>query len=255
MINRYFIQLAFDGTNFKGWQQQNKVLTVQNTINAAISTILKEEINVTGCGRTDAGVHAHHFFAHFDTRKLLDHQIRIDLTKRLNGYLSYDIALQEIIPVMNEAHARFDALSRTYKYYISRVKDPFIVKYSYDFREKLNIGLMNKGAGLIRQYKDFTSFSKVNTQTKTNICKISEAYWEETADVLVFTITADRFLRNMVRAIVGTLLDIGRGKTKLSDLATIIESRDRSNAGPSVPAQGLFLHEVQYPTDIFKSVT
>lgn len=248
--NRYFIKLVYNGKNYFGWQIQKNEVSVQEVVNQALSTILKKEINVVGCGRTDTGVHAKEFFAHFD----LDIKFSIEelnsITKKLNGFLPVDISIHSIFHVNSDAHTRFDAISRTYKYYISQKKDPFSQDFAFQFHPKLDIKKMNTAAAVLLDYFDFTSFSKVKTQVKTNNCKISKAHWDYEGHILVFTITADRFLRNMVRAIVGTLLDIGQGKTTIEDLKSIIESKNRSNAGYSVPAHGLFLTEVTYPLNI-----
>ncbi len=245
--HRYFIRLAYNGENYHGWQIQENAPSVQETINDAFSTIYKKTINVVGCGRTDTGVHAKEFYAHFSINtRLSKPNLKLHI-KKLNGYLPKDICIYDIVPVKPEAHARFDALSRTYEYYINREKDPFNNDLTYFLHVDLDIARMNNGAKILMEYEDFTSFSKVKTQVKTNICKISYAQWKQQDNLLVFTITADRFLRNMVRAIVGTLLDIGRGKKSLDDLKAIIESKNRSNAGYSVPAKGLFLTKVEYP--------
>jgi len=248
---RYFINLAYNGTRYNGWQIQDNAPSVQATINDAFSTILKKEINIVGCGRTDTGVHAKKFYAHFDLAKSFTTTEKNNIIRKLNGYLPSDISIISILPVTPEAHARFDAISRTYQYFILRKKDPFYKEYSYYVYGDLDVDLMNRGADILFEYQDFTSFSKTKTQVKTNLCKLKHARWEQKYHLLVFTITADRFLRNMVRAIVGTLLDVGRGKNSLSDLKMIIENKNRSYAGYSVPAKGLFLTEVEYPAEVF----
>ena len=250
--NRYFIKLAFNGKNYHGWQMQDNALTIQSVINNALSKLLGEEINITGCGRTDTGVHAKEFYAHFDTCKNFTNDEKKRLIFKLNNFLPDDISIYEIINVKNNAHARFDAISRTYQYFISRQKDPFDNNFSYYVYGDINIDLMNEGAKILCEYEDFTSFSKLHSDVKTNNCKILNAKWVEREDKLIFTITADRFLRNMVRAIVGTLLDIGKKKISLKDFRKIIESKNRSDAGYSVPAKGLFLTKIEYPYDIFK---
>jgi tRNA pseudouridine38-40 synthase len=250
--NRYFIKLAFNGKNYHGWQMQDNALTIQSVINDALSKLLSEEINLTGCGRTDTGVHAKEFYAHFDTCKNFTNDEKKRLILKLNNFLPYDISIYEIINVKNNAHARFDAISRTYQYFITRQKDPFDNNFSYYVYGDINIDLMNEGAKILYEYEDFTSFSKLHSDVKTNNCKILNAKWVEKEDKLIFTITADRFLRNMVRAIVRTLLDIGKKKISLKDFRKIIKSKNRSDAGYSVPAKGLFLTKIEYPDDIFK---
>jgi len=201
-------------------------------------------MNVVGCGRTDTGVHAREFFAHFEVNELnLD---MVDLRYKLDRFLPMDIAIHDVFAVAPDNHARFRAFSRTYRYYINHVKDPFREGLSYYYHGSLDIDKMNEATIYLLDYKDFTSFSKLHTQTNTNNCKVTEAIWEESSDGLIFTIKADRFLRNMVRAVVGTLLEIGKGKLEPEDMKSIIEARDRSRAGFSVPAEGLFLENVEY---------
>jgi tRNA pseudouridine38-40 synthase len=248
--HRYFIRLAYNGSQYHGWQVQDNALTVQAVVNDAVSKIFGQQINVTGCGRTDTGVHARDFHIHFDLPYLI--QDKDTYLNKLNGLLPNDISMYEIIPVIENAHTRFDAISRTYQYVISRRKDPFNQDFSWFVYGDINLKKLNEAANTLFEYTDFTSFSKVNTDTKTNNCKIQFAHWEEKDNILVFTITADRFLRNMVRAIVGTLMDIGRGKTNIEGLRKIIESKNRSNAGYSVPAKGLFLTKVEYPNSLFQ---
>ncbi|MBS9767960.1 MAG: tRNA pseudouridine(38-40) synthase TruA [Flavobacteriaceae bacterium] len=242
---RFFIQLNYKGTNFHGWQIQPNAVTVQETLEKALSLLLREEIKIIGCGRTDTGVHAKDFFAHFDCEKLNFELPK--LTFKLNSLLPKDIAIQRIFEVSSDAHARFDATERTYKYYISKVKTPFTYEQSYFYPFALDCTAMNKASEQLLNYSDFTSFSKLHTDSKTNICKIKQAYWRETETELVFTITADRFLRNMVRAIVGTLLEVGKGKCSIADFCEIIEAKDRGKAGSSAPAEGLFLYRILYP--------
>ena len=250
--NRYFIKLAFNGKNYHGWQMQDNALTIQSVINDALSKLLEEEINVTGCGRTDTGVHAKEFYAHFDINKILNKNDRENIVFKLNNFLDDSIVIFNIIHVKPDSHARFDAISRTYQYFISRQKDPFDNDFSYYVYGDINIDLMNEGAKILYEYEDLTSFSKLHSDVKTNNCKVLYAKWAENEDKLIFTITADRFLRNMVRAIVGTLLDIGKKKISLKDFRKIIESKNRSDAGYSVPAKGLFLTKIEYPDDIYK---
>jgi len=246
---RYFLKLSYRGTAYHGWQIQENAHTVQAEINEKISTLCEEAVNVTGCGRTDAGVHARNFFLHFDLHQPLAFTPQ-DFVFRLNRFLPEDIAIYDVREVSAETHARFDAISRTYRYYISRQKDPFVQETALTFTGKLDVDAMQQAAGYLLDYKDFTSFSKLHTQTATNFCRLVEARWEQTGNQLVFTITADRFLRNMVRAIVGTLLEVGKGKLKPEDMKDIIEAKDRSKAGYSAPAQGLFLEEVRYPFEL-----
>lgn len=247
--HRYFIRLAYNGSNYHGWQVQDNALTVQAVVNDAVSKIFRHKMNVVGCGRTDTGVHAREFFIHFDLPYVIPD--RDSYLNKLNGFLPNDISMYEIIPVIENAHTRFDATSRTYQYVISRKKDPFNQVFSWFVYGKIDIKKLNEAANTLFEYSDFTSFSKVNTDTKTNNCTIKFAEWEEKNNLLIFTITADRFLRNMVRAIVGTLMDIGRGKNSIEGFRKIIESKNRLNAGYSVPAKGLSLTKVEYPKSLF----
>ena len=304
---RYFLRLSFNGKNYNGWQVQDNAPTVQKALNEALSIILKQEITTTGCGRTDTGVHASEFYAHFDLNEtialssqppasdkfpvfsfqlptsncLTTYDLRLTTIYKLNGILPIDIAIHNIFPVKDDAHSRFSAILRTYKYNINQAKDPFNHETCYHVSSKLDVPLMNEAAKILMEYSDFSSFAKLHSYTKTNNCKISHADWtinnsplerlpsREGSGVcnsrgvlpdsqlptpnsqLVFTITSDRFLRNMVRAIVGTLLDIGKGKISLKEFREIIESKNRSDAGYSVPAHALFLTKVDYPEDIF----
>ena len=240
---RFFIELSYKGTNYHGWQEQPNANTVQAEINRALSTILNTNIEVIGAGRTDTGVHANQMFAHFDCD--IDFDIQ-NLMFKLNSFLASDIAIKDIFKVKEDANCRFDALSRTYQYHIIQKKDPFN-KTAYFLQNDLDIKAMNEACKYIIGKQDFTSFSKVNTQTFTNNCDVMFAQWEVVNTNLIFTIKADRFLRNMVRAIVGTLLDVGFGKIIAADVAKIIAAKDRSKSGVSVPAHALFLTEVQYP--------
>jgi len=243
-VNRYFIKLAYNGTNYHGWQIQENAHTVQAEINEKLSLILGKEINVVGCGRTDTGVHAREFYAHLEIEKL---KLKLsDLTFKLDRFLPGDIVIQKIFKVAPDLHSRFSAIDRTYKYYITKVKDPFLLNQSYFYHGPLNIEAMKTSCQYLFQFTDFTSFSKLHTQTNTNLCSIKKAEWEADGDVLIFTITADRFLRNMVRAIVGTMMEIGKGKISEKEMKSIIEAKDRSKAGYSVPAEGLFLEKVNY---------
>ena len=243
---RFFIELSYKGTNYHGWQEQPNAKTVQAEINRALSTILNTNIEVIGAGRTDTGVHANQMFAHFDCD--IDFDIQ-NLMFKLNSFLASDIAIKDIFKVKEDANCRFDALSRTYQYHIIQKKDPFN-KTAYFLQNDLDIKAMNEACKYIIGKQDFTSFSKVNTQTFTNNCDVMFAQWEVVNTNLIFTIKADRFLRNMVRAIVGTLLDVGFGKIIAADVAKIIAAKDRSKSGVSVPAHALFITEVKYPNKI-----
>lgn len=248
---RYFIELSFDGTHYHGWQTQPNAISVQEVLNKSLSVILREQIETTGCGRTDTGVHGKEFFAHFEMERYTDHRLwtmneNQNVVRSLNAILPKDIAVKRLFPVAADAHARFDAILRSYAYHIHFNKDPFKQGYSWELRDKPDLVLMNEAAGIIMEHTDFSCFSKSNTQVKTNICKISRAEWIGGDDGIVFHISADRFLRNMVRAIVGTLLMVGRLEITPEDVRGIIESKNRSNAGMSVPACGLYLTEVKY---------
>jgi tRNA pseudouridine38-40 synthase len=244
---RYFIELAYNGTNYHGWQIQPNAVTVQELLNKALSTLLRRPVETTGCGRTDTGVHATEFFVHLDIGEtIVNGPSSIDL-RSLNSLLPYDIAIKHIIPVDAGAHARFDATLRSYQYHIHFAKDPFKQNASWLLRDVPDIKLMNQAAAILLEYTDFSCFSKSNTQVFTNNCKISRAEWVKTDDGMIFHISADRFLRNMVRAIVGTLIMVGRTETEPQAIRQIIESKNRSNAGTSVPACGLYLTEVKYP--------
>lgn len=255
---RYFIELAYNGTNYHGWQIQPNAVAVQELLNKALSTLLRQPIETTGCGRTDTGVHATEFYAHFDVAPQSPKGGAIaDIVKILtppsggggaNALLPRDIAVRQVIPVAVDAHARFDATLRSYEYHIHFEKDPFKDGFSWLLRDVPDLNLMNQAAAILMEYVDFSCFSKSNTQVKTNNCKISRAEWVKLLNgSLVFHISADRFLRNMVRAIVGTLLMVGKKEMEPERIRDIIESKDRSNAGTSVPACGLYLTEVRYP--------
>ena len=235
----------WDGTNFCGWQRQPGQDTIQERIERALSTLLKSDIEITGAGRTDTGVHARNYVAHFDSDDENLHT-DTDFLYKLNCILPLDINIQRIAPMHSEAHARFDATRRTYKYYVTTRKDVFRYPLTHRARN-LNVEKMNEAAAKLMEYSDFTSFSKLNTDVKTNNCTIFEAFWTETDGELVFTITANRFLRNMVRAIVGTLFEVGYGKINTNDFCHIIEVQDRGHAGTSAPAQALFLEKIEYP--------
>lgn len=250
MNTRYFIRLSFKGSRYHGWQIQSGSPTVQETLQNDLGAILGENTPVTGAGRTDAGVHARIFYAHFDSIHS-DLHCRDKLIYNLNGKLPSDISIQEILHVDREAHARFSALSRTYEYQISRIKDPFLQDFAMEYFGKLDTEAMTEATGLLQHYTDFTSFSRTGGNTKTNECRIMEAGWTISEEMMVFRVKADRFLRNMVRAIVGTLLDVGTGRTAAGDVAGIIDRKDRSGAGASVPAHGLALTGIEYPEDVF----
>lgn len=249
MIKRYFIYLAYSGENYCGWQIQPKAVSVQETIEKAMSTTLRTPISIVGAGRTDSGVHARVMMAHFDCD--LGDLHPEQLTFKLNHFLPKDIAIQKIIEVNSEAHARFDALSRTYRYYMTTTKDPFNYNQKYKIYGDIDIDRMNACADVLKEYIDFTSFSKVNTDVKTFNCDIMYAQWENLVGDYVFTIKANRFLRNMVRSIVGTLLDAGRGKIGVDEMRAIIEAKDRGRAGFSAPGHALFLEDIEYPESTF----
>lgn len=245
---RYFIEIAFDGGAYHGWQLQPNAVTVQELLDKVLTTLLRHPVSTLGCGRTDTGVHAKQFYAHFDIRHgtgIGEHEAFL---YRINALLPRDIAAKRLIAVASDAHARFDAVRRTYEYHIHFVKDPFLQGRSWQLRNVPDVAAMNEAAEILRQYEDFSCFSKSNTQVHTHICRVvrSEWLWAD-EQRLVFHISANRFLRNMVRAIVGTLLEIGRGEHHPEYMHTVIRSQDRSVAGVSVPACGLYLTEVVYP--------
>ncbi|MFC6269601.1 tRNA pseudouridine(38-40) synthase TruA [Frigoriflavimonas asaccharolytica] len=240
---RYFLQFSYHGKNYFGYQIQPNDISVQEVLEEALSTILQQKVKITAAGRTDTGVHAKKMFAHFDAELNLEKK----LIHQLNSFLPPDIAVQDLFAVNEDFHARFDATFRTYQYHISLEKNPFTEDSSWQlWRRILDVNRMNEASKILLEYSDFTSFSKVNTETKTNICRISTANWELQNNELIFTITADRFLRNMVRAIVGTLVEIGAGKYEPAYLKKIIEDLNRCSAGTSAPAKGLFLVDVGY---------
>jgi tRNA pseudouridine38-40 synthase len=247
---RYFVRLSYKGTHYNGWQIQPGAVTIQETLNQKLSLLLKEEIYTIGAGRTDTGVHAPCFYAHFDSDVNIDEQNKEKILYQLNSILPVDIAVYDIFPVNTEAHARFSAISRTYLYRISKKKDPFNTDVSWYYSRNLDLASMNQAASILFEYSDFTSFSKLHTDVKTNNCVIKEAIWYETENEYLFRICADRFLRNMVRAIVGTLLKVGTGNLNLQEFRKIIEMKDRSAAGMSVEARGLHLIGIEYPESI-----
>ncbi|HET8885208.1 MAG TPA: tRNA pseudouridine(38-40) synthase TruA [Salinimicrobium sp.] len=244
---RYFIELAYNGTSYHGWQRQPQSISVQQVIEEALHRILKEKIAIMGAGRTDAGVHAIQIFAHFDLERELGD---MDFIFRMNSLLPKDIAVRSFFKVKNNAHARFDALHRSYEYHIVQEKNPFEIERSYLLKKDLDLSKMNEACKILLGTKDFKCFSKSRTDVRTYICTIEHAFWERKNEKLIFYIKADRFLRNMVRAIVGTLLEIGTGKLEITYLNKIIESRNRSEAGTSVPAHGLYLSKIEYPKNI-----
>lgn len=251
MKHRYFLELNFKGTNYHGWQFQPNALTVQEIIDQALTTILKNNISTTGAGRTDSGVHARCFTAHFDSEQnVIAVAEKEKILKSLNAILPYDIAITDIYEVIPAAHARFSAVKRTYEYTIISAKDPFAADLAWYLTCELDIRQMNRAAEVLSDYNDFTSFSKLHTDSKTNLCKIYEASWKADKSSLIFRITADRFLRNMVRAIVGTMILVGKGVINIQDFAEIIENHDRNAAGASAPAKGLVLVNIEYPVNI-----
>lgn len=246
---RYFIELAYKGTNYHGWQYQPNAVSVQELLNKALSTVFRTTIDVVGAGRTDSGVHASQMYAHVDLEGDFNSE---KVIYKLNALLPNDIVVYAILKVTDDAHARFNATSRSYEYRIFRGRNPFLVETTWQYtNKKLNIDLMNEAARILVTYTDFQCFSRSNTDVKTYNCAITNAEWVQKGDDLTFYITADRFLRNMVRAVVGTLIEIGKEKITLDDFKKIIESKNRSNAGPSVPSQGLFLTQVVYPKNLF----
>jgi len=250
-IYRYFIELSFDGTHYHGWQNQPNSVTIQQTLSEAASQVLREEVSFTGCGRTDAGVHAINYTAHLDTVFSPDHLNEMDLVYKLNRIIPSDIAVTNIKLVKPDAHARFSALSRSYSYYICRRKDPFWVNRAWLMERDLDFDAMQQATLLLFSFEDFEAFSKVNTQVNHFRCKILEAEWTKDDQIWKFNIKADRFLRNMVRAIVGTLTDVGLQKIDLKQMEDIIKSKNRSNAGYSVPGCGLYFMGAEYPQEIY----
>ena len=241
---RYFIQFSYHGSGYHGWQIQPNALSVQEVLTQALQTILGVSLELTAAGRTDTGVHAKIMYAHFEVSQELDSE---KLCYKLNALLPKDIAVAKLIPVSATAHARFDATKRTYEYHIHTQKNPFLNELSWYYQQGLDVTLMNEAAQQLLQHTDFQCFSKVNTDVATFDCKIHEAFWTADQHLLIFTISADRFLRNMVRAIVGTLLNVGLGKTSLAEFEQIILGKNRSDAGFSVPAHGLYLTAIEYP--------
>lgn len=245
---RYFLHLAYNGADYHGWQSQPNAVTVQETVEKALSRVLRRQVAIVGAGRTDTGVNARSMYAHFDVdNEIADPQ---RLISALNSLVGRDIAIYGIRRVADDAHARFDAVARTYKYFITTRKSPFDYRFAWNPPYRLDVDAMNAAAARLADYIDFTSFSKLHTDVATNNCRIYEARWTAEGDRLTFSIKADRFLRNMVRAIVGTLVDVGRGKTSVDEFCRIIERKDRCAAGASVPGNALFLWQVDYPYEV-----
>lgn len=244
---RYFLKIAYNGQNYFGWQRQPKQITVQEMLENAMSTLLRTPISLMGAGRTDTGVHARNMYAHFD----FSSEFPENFVFRLNAFLPKDIVIQKIIPIQKDAHARFDATERTYHYFVQIGKNAFNYDSAWQLRSDLNVDLMNLAAQLLLGKQDFSSFAKTHTDVKTHICEVKFAEWQKNGTLLQFTITADRFLRNMVRAIVGTLVDVGLTKINLQQFEQIISLKNRSYASGSAPAHGLYLYDVQYPKTIF----
>ena len=245
---RYFLHLAYNGADYHGWQSQPNAITVQETVEKALSKVLRRQVAIVGAGRTDTGVNARSMYAHFDVdNEIADPQ---RLISALNSLVGRDIAIYGIRRVADDAHARFDAVARTYKYFVTTRKSPFDYRFAWNPPYRLDVDAMNAAAARLADYIDFTSFSKLHTDVATNNCRIYEARWTAEGDRLTFSIKADRFLRNMVRAIVGTLVDVGRGKTSVDEFCRIIERKDRCAAGASVPGNALFLWQVDYPYEV-----
>ncbi|MEA1874628.1 MAG: tRNA pseudouridine(38-40) synthase TruA [Bacteroidota bacterium] len=249
-MQRYFLKMAYHGGNYHGWQIQPNAVSVQEIMESALSTLLQEKTAVVGCGRTDTGVHAKQFYLHFDAAQTNLHQQNFMF--RLNRFLPKDIAVYDCFPVFTDAHARFNAVSRTYEYHIHQGKNPFLQGLSLSQNQLPDIALMNEACQYLFQYSDFTSFAKLHADNKTNNCKIMKAEWKMQGEQLIFTIQADRFLRNMVRAIVGTLLEISDKSKPASYICDVIEAKNRSAAGKSVSAHALYLTKVKYPKEIVK---
>ena len=241
---RYFIWFGYDGTHYHGWQIQPNGVTVQSELERCLSLLMREKVSVTGAGRTDAGVHARRMAAHFDTVQELDGAL---LVKKLNGLLHEDVAVYSIERVAEDLHARFSATSRTYHYYIHTHKSPFLNQYSLEIHYQLDYALMNEAGRVLTEYEDFGAFCKAGSDVKTTLCKVTQAQWIQTSPTeWYFEITANRFLRNMVRAVVGTLVEVGRGRMSLEEFRQVIEGKKRTQAGESMPAKGLFLEDIKY---------
>ncbi|HMR45791.1 MAG TPA: tRNA pseudouridine(38-40) synthase TruA [Bacteroidia bacterium] len=247
-MQRYFLELFFKGTHYSGWQIQKNAVAVQQKINEALGMLINgsamKPIETTGCGRTDTGVHAIQFFAHFDALIIEDHK---NFLYQLNGILPNDITILNLHVVDNDCHARYDAVSRTYQYYIHTYKNGFLEEFSGCYYRKFDVSLMQKAADILLKHDDFNSFCKARAQSKTSLCKVTHAKWSENYGGLMFEITADRFLRGMVRALIGTMTDVGIGKINLNDFENIIAARNRRKAGHAAPACGLYLTKIVYP--------
>ena len=246
---RYFFDIAYNGTAYHGWQVQENAHTVQAELENCLSTLLRKKTQITGSGRTDTGVHARRQIIHLEMEEPAN---RGKFIQKLNGILPKDISVSGMAMVKPDAHARFDAIERGYEYHIHQTKSPFLENMSYFYAKSLNVGLMNEAARLLPGEKDFESFSKVKTEVNTFICTVKEARWEKQNDSLIFHITANRFLRGMVRALAGTLLEAGRGRLSATEFADIIASKDRQKAGRAVPAHGLYLTKVVYPDSVYQ---
>lgn len=247
---RYFLKIRYNGKAYHGWQMQPNAITVQEVFEKCLSTILRQDIPIVGAGRTDAGVHAAQMYLHFDSEKEITDLDQ--LVYKLNSFLPKDIAVLDAYRVTDEAHARFDALTREYRYEISLKKDPFLQDFAWEIKHlQLNVDLMNQAAEILLAHTDYESFSRTHTDVKTFECEVTKAVWKQESDRLWFEVKANRFLRNMVRAMVGTLVEVGRGRCSLTEFKTILNSKDRSKAGASAPAHGLYLWEVDYPENIF----
>ena len=241
---RYFIWFGYDGTQYHGWQIQPNGITVQSELQRCLSLLLREDVSITGAGRTDTGVHARRMAAHFDTEQPVDTLV---LAKKLNGLVHHDIAIYSIEPVAADLHARFSAVSRTYRYYVHTRKDPFLCTYSLELHYQPDYALMNEAGRILMEYDDFGAFCKAGSDVKTTLCHVTHAQWHQTSPTTwYFEITANRFLRNMVRAVVGTLVEVGRGRMTLDDFRQVIEGKQRTQAGESMPAKALFLEDVSY---------
>jgi tRNA pseudouridine38-40 synthase len=245
---RYFFEISYNGTHYHGWQNQANAIGVQQVVEEALSKLLRTKTEIVGSGRTDTGVHCTQQFFHADIETAIQEE---ELVHRLNSFLPRDIAIRSIKKVKPNAHARYDAVERSYEYKVTRVKDPLLVGYAYHFFRPLDIPTMNRAAALLVGEHDFECFSKVKTDVNHFVCTIKKAQWNQKGDLLVFSITANRFLRGMVRAVVGTLLDVGSGKITLKEFQEIIHSKDRKKAGMNVTPEGLYLMSVKYPKKIF----
>ncbi len=246
---RYFVEMAYNGKSYHGWQVQPNAISVQEVMDDCLSKILREEIAIVGCGRTDTGVHASYFVAHFESEK--DAIDEVHFCYKMNRILPKDIVVYSITKVHEETHSRFSAVSRTYEYHVLDYKSPFLYEMAHLAPCDYDFELMNKAAQILLDYTDFTSFSKLHTDVKTNNCTVTKAVWEKKEGKWIFTISADRFLRNMVRAIVGTLFEVGRGKMTVDEFAQTIERKDRGKAGASAPGHALYLVDVAYPVELF----